>query len=53
MKIEEIIQRVQSLYPYPNAKDGFSVIAPNVVGGEKYYIKAGAGWVYQQILAVV
>lgn len=38
---------------YPNAKDGFSVIAPNVVGGGKYYIKAGAGWVYQQILAVV
>lgn len=38
---------------YPNAKDGFSVIAPNVVGGGKYYIKAGAGWVYQQVLAVV
>lgn len=38
---------------YPNAKDGFSVICPNVVGGGKYYIKAGAGWVYQQILAVV
>ena len=38
---------------YPNAKDGFSVIAPNVIGGGKYYIKAGAGWVYQQILAVV
>lgn len=38
---------------YPNAKDGFSVIAPNVVGGGKYYIKAGAGWVYQQILTVV
>lgn len=38
---------------YPNAKDGFSVIAPNVVGGGKLYIKAGAGWVYQQILAVV
>ena len=38
---------------YPNAKDGFSVIAPNVVGGGKYYIKAEAGWVYQQILTVV
>ena len=38
---------------YPNAKDGFSVIAPNVIGGGKLYIKAGAGWVYQQILAVV
>lgn len=38
---------------YPNAKDGFSVICPNVIGGGKYYIKAGAGWVYQQILAVV
>ena len=38
---------------YPNAKDGFSVIAPNVIGGGKYYIKAVAGWVYQQILAVV
>ena len=38
---------------YPNAKDGFSVIAPNVVSGGKLYIKAGAGWVYQQILAVV
>lgn len=38
---------------YPNAKDGFSVICPNVMGGGKYYIKAGAGWVYQQILTVV
>lgn len=38
---------------YPNAKDGFSVICPNVIGGGKYYIKAGAGWVYQQILTVV
>ena len=38
---------------YPNAKDGFSIIAPNVVGGGRYYIKAGAGWVYQQIIAVV
>lgn len=38
---------------YPNAKDGFSVVAPNVIGGGKYYIKAGEGWVYQQILAVV
>lgn len=38
---------------YPNAKDGFSVICPNIVGGGKYYIKAGASWYYQQILLVV
>jgi len=37
---------------YPNAKDGFQVICPNVIGGGKFYIKAGATWQYQAMLLV-
>lgn len=38
---------------YPNVKDGFQVLCPNVIGGAKLYIKVGIGWQYQQMLTVV
>lgn len=38
---------------YPDATTGFTVIAPNVIGGGKLYIKGGTSWYYQQILLVV